>query len=664
MPPSQKKDQIAAEWTTELAQEWPDRLKSPEQALFECAKTGERLDLPTGGPAARGEAPLDSEAMAAWLAARTIRADVLRHLLVASQWPVHSKGVRLKGAWITGGLDLESATLRCPLVLQDCYVDAPVVLDHATAPRVEISHCLLAGLTGDQLTVAKELDLSRSVVNAEVRLSGAEITGQLICRGAHITGTDSHGFALVAQEVRAGAMLLDEGFTADGAVQLVGANITGMLLCRGAHITAAGTSGYALAADGATIGGGVLLDDGFTANGMVRLVSASITGPLSLRGARISQASGKALLAEQVSVGGSVLLDGGFTAAGTVDLFGASITGSLSFNDAQITRPGPDGDALMADQVKVDGSVFIGGVFTAAGAVQLSGAQIGASLRLEGAMLQGPVALVAEGASIGQQLVWAPRTPVTGQVSLEGTRMHRLDDNWRKDGAFWPGNGNLRLAGLVYDGFGGTYQGTCQQRLGWVRDQHRTPGRVTVGKGHRSQHYNPQPYQQLARVYQQAGQDSEALTISIAARSDLRTYGGLGWWMRLVNWLLDVTIRHGYRPLRAVKLLTVVYLISVGMFWFAQHQDGLMVPVNASATLRPTPSAMVCTTSYPCFYPAGYAIDVTIPIIRTGQADNWRPNTAVSWGWVTLAGAWVFTGLGWAFTTLTVAGYTGLVRKD
>jgi hypothetical protein len=36
--------------------------------------------------------------------------------------------------------------------------------------------------------------------------------------------------------------------------------------------------------------------------------------------------------------------------------------------------------------------------------------------------------------------------------------------------------------------------------------------------------------------------------------------------------------------------------------------------------------------NYPCFAPAEYAIDVTIPIIKTGQAEDWRPNAAANWG--------------------------------
>jgi hypothetical protein len=102
-------------------------VEPPEQALLDHAVAGTRLDL-------AGDGRVDHESMNEWGPARTVRAPVLWQLLVEPQWPVHSKGVRLRGARISGRLDLESATVRCPLLLEDCYLDGPesVVLDYAT----------------------------------------------------------------------------------------------------------------------------------------------------------------------------------------------------------------------------------------------------------------------------------------------------------------------------------------------------------------------------------------------------------------------------------------------------------------------------------------------------------------------------------------------------
>ena len=62
--------------------------------------------------------------------------------------------------------------------------------------------------------------------------------------------------------------------------------------------------------------------------------------------------------------------------------------------------------------------------------------------------------------------------------------------------------------------------------------------------------------------------------------------------------------------------------------------------------------------------PAGFAIDIVVPIVNVHQADEWAVNGHAFWGWVWVGGTWIATGLGWGLATLFVAGYTGLVRSE
>jgi hypothetical protein len=486
-----------------------------EEVIVASAAAGELVDLAgelvdlAGELVDRNEGSFTHDEMQAWGPDRTVDAAVLRHLLIAGKWPVHAKGVRLRGVRISGLLDLEAATLRCPLWLDCCYLDAvePACFDHATASRLILKRCRLAGLTGEMLT-ARALDLSYSTLTTSLQLTGADITGSLSCHGTHLDGT------------------------------------------------------------------------------------------------------GEALVADGIKVGGDMFLDEGFTAAGTISL--------------RVAR-------------------------------------VGASVHLRPAALAGEneVALYAPRAQIAGRLDWAPAKPVSGQVDLEGTTVGQLDDDWsgERSNGHWPTDGRLRLDGFTYRRFGGKQQATVKDRLDWICSQYQRPAADSTAN------FASQPYEQLAAVYRQAGQDTEARKVAIARRADLRTYGHLNPYRRFVNWLLDWTIKYGYQSWRAGIGLAAVFVVFAALSFLAQ-QHHLMVPVGNTDGLHFVPSATKCTSSYPCFYAIGYAVDTVIPIITVHQADNWGPYGPASWGRAWVATTWIATGLGWALATLLVAGYTGLVRRD
>ena len=780
-----------------------------EEEMVAAAGTGELLDW--------GEGPFSLTVMQAWGDERTIRAAVLRHLLVAGHWPVDMRGVRLRGVRITGHLDLEAAVLRRPVSLQGCYLDADeaICFDYATASRVALAGCHLAGLKGRMLR-ARELDLSGSILAGPLQLSAADIPGSLSCRGAQLTGHDQDGDALIGDGMKVGSdvfldggftaagavwlpgaaitgqlscrgaqltsqnqggnaldaggmkvggdVFLDGGFTAAGAVRLPGAAITGQLSCRGAQLTSQNQGGNALVGDGMKVGGNVFLDGGFTAAGAVRLPSAAITGQLSCRGAQLTSQDqgGNALVGDGMKVGagvfldrgftaagavrlpgaditgqlncrgakltgqnqygdaldaggmkvGDVFLDGGFSAAGAVRLHGADITGQLNCGSAQLTGHDQDGDALIGDGMKVGGDVFLDRGFTPAGAVRLPGADITGQLNCRGAQLTsqnqdgnaldasgmrvggdvfldggltaagtfslnsahvggsvslrpaalagaGTVALTAAKAQIVGHLRWVPGQRVLGRVNLEGATVGELDDDWSRNrvNGYWPIGGLLSLDGFIYGRFGGDQQATVEQRLAWIRSQYQQP----ADSG--SAAFGTQPYEQLAAVYRQAGQDDQARKVAIARRADPRKYGKLNPYRRFGNWFLDWTIKYGYQTWRAAAGLAAVFVVFLVLSIFAQRHHAI-VPIGEIDGLHSVPSATQCTSNYPCFYPAGYTVDTVIPIINVHQADYWGPDGNAPWGWVWVGLTWVATAAGWALATLLVAGYTGLVRQD
>jgi hypothetical protein len=651
-----------------------------EEEMRAKAAAGELMD--------RGAGPFDLAQMQGWGEERAVRAVVLRHVLVEADWPVGVKGVRLRGVRISGHLDLEAATLRCPLWLDSCYLDAdaPACFNHVSASRVTLTGCQLDGLKGDRLT-AIGLDMSRSVFSSMVQLACADIADEFDCRGAMLNGRDDDGHALAAYGIKVGGdARLDGMVTTAGAVLLVGADITGQLILSDARLNGRAGNGYALAADRMKVGGNMWLDRAVISGGALRLAGADLRLQLSCHGTQLTgtDSVGLALNASGMKVGSDVYLDQQFTTTGAVRLVGTDITGQLILSDARLNGRAENGYALAADRMKVGGNMWLDRAVISGGALRLAGADLRLQLSCHGTQLTGTdsvgLTLNASGMKVGADvyvdqrftadgtvslalaqiagtLVWAPAGPISGQVNLEDASVGQLNDSGSDVGSdgYGPTGGRLLLDGFTYGRFSGKPQAKVNQRLAWVRSQYH---------GDDPAPFATQPYEQLAAVYRQAGQDSQARKVAIARRADLRKYGNLNWYRWFGNWLMDWTIKYGYQAWRAGAGLVAVFLVFAALSCWAQNHR-LMAPVGATSVgLYPVPAATICTSSYPCFSPIGYAIDTVIPIINVHQADQWGPDEAAQWGRPWVAATWIATALGWALATLLVAGYTGLVRQD
>jgi hypothetical protein len=199
-------------------------LTEPERKIWQATVAGILVDLRVGDP------QLDSpEQWAKWGRERAIRAKVIVALLLgdgeAASMAV--RGVRLQGARITGELNLEATTLRCPLALLDCSFASAINLEEAMALSVRLSGSHVPTVHARQLRTRGDLQLDQGFsVSGEVRLLGAHIGGQLNCRGAQFSNPD-------------GLALNLEGATVSGPLLMKPALLEGTL-----NLTAAKTSGY------------------------------------------------------------------------------------------------------------------------------------------------------------------------------------------------------------------------------------------------------------------------------------------------------------------------------------------------------------------------------------------------------------------------------------
>jgi hypothetical protein len=594
-------------------------LSIAERRLPQAVVTGALVDLQVK------DADLDDPKHgAAWGPGRAIRATVLAELLTgqrASQGG-RPRAVKLRGARVTGLLDLEGSTLFCPLLLEDCHFEEQVNLNEATAVVIRMPGCHLPGLTADQLKTTGNLELNRGfTARGEVRLRGAHIGGHLNLRGASLINRRGRALSADLLTVDQNLYCLD-GFTAEGQVRLRGARIRGQVHLSGAELT--NPSSGALLADVLTVDQSFLCGDGdpFVAKGEVRLRGARIGGVLDLSHASLTKTDGPdgvALGGEGLNAGYGIWCRDNFTAHGKINLNGARTGGVLDLNGARLTNP--DGPVLFADGLNAEYGMHCGRGFTAHGEVRVATSRIGGKLDLSDATLANPegVALNLEAANLAALLL--PKQRPDGAVNLTNARVGAFTD----DPASWPKE--LQLRGFVYDTLehGDTRRRDRRQRLQLLK---RHPGR-----------YTPQIYDQLAATYRKAGREEAARKVAIAKQWRRRT--AIGPAGKFANWLLYLTVGYGYRT----------WLAGV---WLA-GLTGLGTWVFSNAY----PAHMIATRMHPpAFHAFAYTLNVLLPIVDLGQKSAWQAQgSALYW-------SWALTGAGWVLTTAVVAGLTGVLKRD
>jgi hypothetical protein len=589
-------------------------LTSVEKSLVEHVVRGERLDL------AADDEVVDEAAMRSWGDDRTCRAIVIRDILrgrFALDPDPH--GLQLRGARISGRLDLEYLSTDVNLQLEDCLLDEGVLAHDACLAAVGFRGCQLEHSTEPPLVATRltcsTLDLSRARIigHAErgtVCLPGAHIGSQLDCNGATLLSDSGPGLFAVGLQVGQN-MLLSEGFTATGhsnfgTVHLNYADIGLNLECDGASLR--NSSGPAVAADGLHVGQNMILRSGhlgrFEATGgnglaAVRLVGAHIDGNLDCEGASLSNVFGPALDGDSMQVGRSMFLRGGFTATGVggngaVRLTGARIGGQLSCNRVDLSNG--SGPALNAPSLQVNQILILTGWFTGGGddvAVDLMGARVG------------------------------------GMLFFDPTRLEHAADRHRR----------LAVDGLTYAGVPGPI--SVRDWLDLLRDG------IPV--------YAAQPYRQLAAGYGALGDERRAREILMAQRDDELARGDARWPERLWGRITKVTLGYGYQPWRALLFLAAVVAISCV----------LAVVLGSHGALAQTDKTAYPGRSCTVVQQVSVGLDLNLPVgTSVGRAgcDLTKDAASVTAAWLTTVG-WVLRLLAWVFAALFIAGFTSAVRK-
>ncbi len=388
-------------------------LSVPERLVWQAFTRGTWVDLREGDPVAD-----DLGAAPQWGPGRVIRAEVISALLLGARdvEPGFAAGVRLRGATVTGRLDLMGATLSHPLVCEYCYFTEEVRLVECSARTVRIVCSRLPALNGTRMRLAGILNLWRSTVTGVLRLDQARLEGQLSLSEATI-GAGGGSEAVAAHGLAVQGGLECAALRAHGSVVLENAAITGTVDLTGAHIACPRQP--ALTMDRAVVG---RLDcRGMVVEGETRMRNARVDASIILTAARLDNPGRVALSAGGLSAAGGLFLTESFVAAGETRLYGATLTANLTVSGATMRNPG--GTALNLDRAVV--GVFRGAGLLCDGQVSLENARIGSDFDLRNARLTdagGRPALAADGASVDGALVLAG-LHADGEVSLRAVQV-------------------------------------------------------------------------------------------------------------------------------------------------------------------------------------------------------------------------------------------------
>ncbi len=249
----------------------PAELTAAERLVRQAFARGQWADLGAGGSARPGP---------------PLRAEVLAALLLAGAAEPADGAVpalRLRGATVTGRLDVSFASITVAVHLDGCTLDTAPELTGASARSLELTRCALPGLNGRLLGVEGDLRISDCMVSGCLALKNARVSGTLTVSGSQLVnpgGRALDGGGLVV----GGGLVGRRGLRADGSVRLIGARVEGGVLLEGARLRNPG--GAALCAD-ELVTTRLQCSGGFEAEGEVQLRNARVSGEVSLHGSRL-----------------------------------------------------------------------------------------------------------------------------------------------------------------------------------------------------------------------------------------------------------------------------------------------------------------------------------------------------------------------------------------
>jgi hypothetical protein len=613
-----------------------------------------------------------------------IPAEAIRRAVISESLRADPRGLAIRGARITGVLDLRRVKIDFSIAFERCTFDGRPNLTSTRALAVSFAGSLIPGAVMNRLKVEDGVNLTGVRSTAGIAMIDAEVGGRLNLWSSWL---ESETRALVLDGAKVGGELQMHNSVCHGEISLTRAELSGEVTFRGSRIRS--STEHAIMFNRATFRSGLNLRD-VDVHGVIRGLHAKVTGQIGLVRALVEGPDGTAVSLDGLELRGNIAAQD-CRMSGQFRALGASLSGQLLLDRAELRNPG--GIALNLEKTRMANSVSLANA-NFSGSFSAGGSLVEGRLILTGILLSDnrtvmsmQEAVVENSLFMDDVLIYGEvdvmNLDVRGLLDLSGSRIIATDDKlpdrimFDLEGASLGAlhcnpariDGVLDLSRTKIDVLNFGDPVTAMTAAGWQVRELGESLRESVGTVRSwldtvpSQMFAAQPWHEIAGVLERGGRPDQArrLRFRAAAKSALLAPP----LMRVGRLAYGCLVGFGYYPVLAVGWILIV----VALAWWAVASAGAgsfvpAVPSAAASGYRwcsaelTAASPPVCLSStYPAFEPFYVALGVVSP---TGAVAN--P------AWVPLGGpiVGVLSAIKiacWLLAALVLAGFTGLLRK-
>ncbi|MCM2576489.1 oxidoreductase [Streptomyces meridianus] len=204
-----------------------------ERSMWQAFRNGTVCDLRAGD-----QEQDDTAGPYPWGPERAVRARLVALLLLDGPpgLPGRVAALKLRGALVTGALDLSGGTVEPYVELRDCRFEHEVLLPECRFTTLRMTGCLIPRLEAARLTTEGDLHLPRCTVPGGMRLTDAHIGTDLLLNQLTVH-PDRRGRSIAADGLSVAQDLQAEMLESRGEISLRGAQVGVSFSMRGSRLS-------------------------------------------------------------------------------------------------------------------------------------------------------------------------------------------------------------------------------------------------------------------------------------------------------------------------------------------------------------------------------------------------------------------------------------------